>query len=68
MTPRETTESGRSIRMHAREVVGDKKGVTTSLGDTASIDAFSRLRVSNPAGLFDSQLQYDDSPIFWESQ
>lgn len=62
------TESGRSILQHAREVVGDDKGVTTRLGNSPSVDAFTRLRVSNPAGLFDSQLQYDESLIFWESQ
>lgn len=32
---------------------------------TAIIDAFGRQRVSNPTGLFDSQLQYDNSPLLW---
>ena len=30
-------------------------------------DAFGRLRVSNPTTTFDSQLQYDQQPILWES-
>ncbi len=33
--------------------------------DGAGIDAFGRIRVSNPETLFDSQLEYDISPIFW---
>ncbi len=68
MTRREETDSGRSILQHAREVVGDDEGVTMRLGDSPSIDAFMRFRVSNPVGLFDSQMQYDESLIFWESQ
>ncbi|MEE9365445.1 MAG: hypothetical protein V3W44_02060 [Dehalococcoidales bacterium] len=61
------TTSGRSILQHARETVGPSEGIPIGLGDSAAIDAFNRLRVSEPAGLFDTQLQYDTSPIFWES-
>lgn len=32
------------------------------------IDAFNRLRTSNPVTLFDAQLQYDDQPIFWDTK
>lgn len=35
------------------------------LADSPSSDAFGRLRVSEPAGLFSSQLQYDTSPLLW---
>ncbi len=28
-------------------------------------DAFNRLRVSSPVGIFDSQTQYDANPLFW---
>lgn len=35
--------------------------------DSASLDAFSRWRISNPAIVFDSQHQYNASPVFWES-
>lgn len=62
-----STTSGRSILQHARETVGPGEGIPISFGDSPAIDAFSRLRVSSPAGLFDTQLQYDASPIFWES-
>lgn len=37
-----------------------------SLGDTPVIDAFARLRVSNPETVFDSQLQYDKQPLLWD--
>lgn len=29
------------------------------------IDAFGRIRVANPASIFDSQLQYDEQPLLW---
>jgi len=35
-------------------------------GDTPSIDAFDRLRVSNPFTLFDSKQLYDKQPLFWD--
>lgn len=31
-------------------------------------DAFGRLRVSEPATLFDSQLQYDKQPLLWDEK
>lgn len=31
-------------------------------------DAFGRLRVSNPATVFDSQLQYDKQPLLWHEK
>lgn len=34
--------------------------------DTASIDAFSRLRVANPTYLFDAQFTYDLHPLLYE--
>lgn len=33
-----------------------------------SIDAFGRLRVSNPQTLFDSQLQYDEMDLVWDEK
>lgn len=41
-------------------------GGSISFGDSASIDAFSRLRVSNPLILFNAQLTYDLAPIIME--
>jgi hypothetical protein len=42
---------------------------TTSIkaADSPSIDAFDRLRVSNPVTLFDASFQYDTMPYFWET-
>lgn len=34
--------------------------------DSASIDAFARLRVSNPITLFDSKQIFDNQPLFWD--
>ena len=39
--------------------------VTSQFSDSASIDAFGRLRVANPASIFDSQMQYDEQPLLW---
>lgn len=35
-------------------------------GDTPSIDAFDRLRVSTPFTLFDSKQLHDKQPLFWD--
>lgn len=54
-----------------QEVLADAAGfdgVQVEFGDTHALDAFGRLRVSNPVTLFDAQLQYDKSPLlFFES-
>lgn len=41
-------------------------GGSIAFADTASLDAFSRLRVSNPLILHNSQLTYDLAPIIYE--
>ena len=40
--------------------------VAVSLGDSANLDAFSRLRVSQPQALFSVQQQYELSPFLME--
>lgn len=35
-------------------------------GDTPSLDAFGRVRVSNPEYVFDAQLTYDLQPLLFE--
>ena len=35
--------------------------------DSSDLDAFARLRMSQPQTLFESQLQYDDMPNIWET-
>lgn len=41
--------------------------VPISYADSFAIDAFGRSRVSEPFNLFDTQLQYSASPLFWET-
>lgn len=54
-----------------------RRNVDVALRDSASIDAFCRLRVSNPVTLFDSKQIYDDpglaanvenDPLFYDNQ
>lgn len=42
--------------------------VPTKFADSASVDAFGRLRVASPASIFDSQMQYDEQPFLWVSK
>lgn len=42
--------------------------VAMQASDSPSIDAFSRLRVSNPETLFDSKQIFDNQPFFWDDQ
>ena len=39
------------------------RNVIASYGDSASLDSFSRVRVSNPQGLFDAQMTYNLAPL-----
>lgn len=39
-----------------------------TLGDSAAIDAFDRLRVSNPTTLFDSKQLYDTGSLIWDTE
>jgi len=48
-------------------ISGTDGNLPIRMGDSPSIDAFARLRVSNPTTLFDSQQQYDLNRILWES-
>lgn len=38
------------------------------LADTPQLDAFGRLRVSQPVDLFDNMAEYGDDPAFWENK
>lgn len=45
------------------------KDIAVEYKDSPSLDAFARLRVSNPAlTLFDSQQQYNDQPLVWNTK
>jgi hypothetical protein len=58
----------RPARQHSREIfTGDSTILTTAQGDTGSVDAFGRARVSEPTSLFDSSFAYDLQPLFWDT-
>lgn len=40
---------------------------TIEIGDGRNLDAFNRLRISNPVTLFDGTLQYNSLPLFFET-
>jgi hypothetical protein len=39
-----------------------------TFGDSASLDAFARLRVSEPFTVFDSKQIFDNQPLLWDDQ
>lgn len=45
---------------------GNLKVALQEYGDTPSIDAFSRLRTSEPFTIFDSKQLHDKQPLFWD--
>lgn len=49
-----------------RETLADATGQAIKLGDSASIDAFSRVRISNPISRFDAQMTYDLQPLLMQ--
>lgn len=58
----------REARQHSREIFsGEGTILSTAQGDTASVDAFGRSRVSDPISLFDSSFEYDLQPLFWDT-
>jgi len=44
---------------------GNFKVAVNEYGDTPAIDAFDRLRISEPYTLFDSKQLHDKQPLFW---
>lgn len=44
-----------------------RENKAVGIADGANLDAFSRVRVSNPSGLFSSQAQYDAEPLLYEA-
>lgn len=59
---------GRTANGQMQEIASDHRGnLMVGLGDGAHLDAFSRLRVSEPVTLFASQCQYDAEPLLFET-
>lgn len=49
------------------DIFPSRTNATVSYGDSANLDAFSRLRVSQPTGLFEVQCQYNAQPLLMET-
>jgi hypothetical protein len=47
---------------------GNLKVALQEYGDTPSIDAFARLRMSAPFTIFDSKQLHDKQPLFWDEE
>lgn len=59
--------SGTAGTAETRRAVVENGHLLTTFGLSSSTDAFGRLRVSDPVTSFDSQNQYDMSPLQWEN-
>lgn len=58
----------RDLSVATRVVSGQHfQRVHAAIEDGANLDAFSRLRVSNPTGIFDAQFTYDLAPLQFEA-
>jgi hypothetical protein len=58
-------EDGNIVNFEATRQ-GNFKISVHEYGDTPSIDAFDRLRVSEPFTIFDSKQLHDKQPLFWD--
>jgi hypothetical protein len=70
------TSGTANVTLRAADIVGgvvnvqgvpNGKSLPISVGDSSSNDAFSRLRISSPTTLFDTQQQYGDDTTIWET-
>lgn len=69
----ETVDQGSGVQ---RQVVSIGDGtvdtitnpVTVQINNRANIDAFGRLRVSNPSTILDTKQIFDNQPLFWDDQ
>lgn len=46
----------------------ERGNLPIEMGDSPSIDAFDRIRVSDPTGIFESTLAYDKQPLIWNEK
>jgi len=68
-----TADSGKHAEVHITLIdsetdISFTEPVAIAAGDSPSIDAFARLRVSDPFTIFDSKQLYDKSPLFWDEE
>ena len=57
-----------SHKNQASTLVKVVQPVDIEIGDNYSLDAFGRLRISEPHTVFESKLIFDNSPLFWDDQ
>lgn len=55
------------MKVYDREGRLKVNAAPVSFADSANIDAFGRLRISNPIALFDSEFEYDLQPQLWNT-
>lgn len=65
---RETLTAGEIAKIGTQLLSGIHYIATRPIPPGAGVDAFGRLRVSNPQTLFDSQLQYDEMDLVWNEK
>lgn len=64
------TSIGQKTKAGSLSVVlaSDQNNVPITLGDSASVDAFGRLRTSLLVTIFDTKLLTDKQPLYWDDQ
>lgn len=68
MSSRSTQIIGGSGRQHAFVTDAHRLQVESVIGDSPNLDAFHRMRISHPTGIFESTLTYDKQPLLWNEE
>jgi hypothetical protein len=68
MSSRSTQIIGGKERQHVYVTDDHRLQVESKISDGPHLDAFHRLRVSNPTGIFESTLTYDKQPLLWNEE
>jgi len=65
---RDDDDHKQTVDLKVRDIGNNKyaPSVYPELTDDARLDAFARLRVSNPETIFDSKQLWDNQPLFWD--
>lgn len=68
-----TADSGKHAEIHITLIdsetdISFTEPVAIAAGDSPSIDAFARWRVSEPFTIFDNKQLYDKAPLFWDEE
>jgi hypothetical protein len=68
MSSRSVQIIGGEDRQHAFVTDANRLQVESIIGDSPNLDAFHRVRISNPTGLFESTATYDKQPLLWNEE